>query len=220
MKTALQIVMGGEDAPAKCGWCGWMPPASSTFRLAYCTQEGSACPSCRDEHWNRHEPWGSWRDALSDVIYSEMAPEQAYDYVVSACSHFGLEASTSLISYACQQALADGAKKKRNARAEVRHAADRADQDDHFTWLKAGLRMKNPIDQIFVRGLATLPTSQAVAVAEQAYYLHRREMDERSRLRQAVSMADAFLAKRKCHPIYGRVTAVTTRAAVRKANPI
>lgn len=116
IKDFLMVTVGGEDSLDKCGWCGWIVPMESIYRLAYCTQRGSACPSCRAKEWNGGDGWKSWRDALYDAVYAGMGVKQAYDYIISACNNFGFDASPSLIWGVCSQTLSEEAKAKREAR--------------------------------------------------------------------------------------------------------
>lgn len=120
LKECLMEVVGGQDVVFRCGRCGWVPPAESAHRLAYDTEAGSACPSCRSKYWNNGDGWANWRDILYDAIYANMAPREAYDYITSACAHFSFESSPSLVWVTCRQALSEEAKAKRKAREKNR----------------------------------------------------------------------------------------------------
>jgi hypothetical protein len=80
-----QIVNPGIES---CGWCGWTPPQDDILgALAYCTQEGLACPSCRASEWNGLEPYLA-TDMLEDAYYrSGGDPSIAYQYALSWARH-------------------------------------------------------------------------------------------------------------------------------------
>jgi len=75
-----QIVNPGVEG---CGWCGWIPPQDDILgALAYCTQKGLACPSCRMSEWHRGVPF-TVEDMLEDAYLRGDDPLVAYQYAIS-----------------------------------------------------------------------------------------------------------------------------------------